>query len=194
MASIFKQIIERVTIVRDGNAHVASVTSSPGGNPLGSPPAIGDSLNPARTPNPYAGGSGWMDGGTPQVEVGDAARHVILPPHRPPDSIQPEGSINRPISFTRTNDEVWFSGMRGQGTPDVLWHHHRRQALNGYASLKAYGSSDVASGPEGTLVLYPPKLPRPGHHARSVAGAKRANVLLNYADSHVQTPNVPVVP
>lgn len=190
--NIFKQIIEHVANVRDGNRHIASVTSNVGGNPLGAPPAIGDSPNPARQPNPWAGGTGWMDGGGSRVDGPDVARKRMLPAHRPPDSIQPEGRITRPVSFTRTNDALWWDSERP--FTDILWHRHRRQAMNGWASLRAFGSSDVASGPEGTLVLFPPHMPRPGHHPRSVAGAKAGNVLLNYADTHAQTPNVPVVP
>ncbi len=181
---VIRQIITAMRVTRDGNAHTASVSGPIGGNPLGEPPAQAA----------YIGGSGWMHGAGPRVDSpdGGSSLQTILPAHRPPDSIQAEGSINRPFTFTRTNDDLWWNGPRGQGTPDVLWHHHRRQALNGWASRMAYGSSDVASGPEGTLILFPPRLPRPGTKPQSIAGAEAANVLLNYATSHTETPNVPV--
>lgn len=185
--SIWRTIVDNWNETKRG-ARTATVASNPGGNPLGSPPGLGD---PSRGVSAWAGGNGWMDGRgvTPSFEPpGDSAVAHRLPAHRPAARILAD-------VFTGVFQPSYAENMIDAPRPaqDIIGNRHTRTAIDSYASLKQWGSSDVASGPSGTRILVPPRLPRQLATPRAIAGAKRGNQLLNYANSHTQTPNVPVV-
>lgn len=179
---ILKVIREHIAATKEGQRQ-AVVTSSAGGHPLGAPPAIGATG--------WAGGEGFFNRGvTRPVDAPDAATAHILPAPRPRAVILAD-VFRGEFAVTRTNDDVWFAGQRP--AQDIIGNRHTRIAVDSYASRKAWGSSDVASGPEGTLVLMPPRIPRALATRRAIQGARAGNALLNYANSHMETPHVTVI-
>lgn len=186
---IIKTIIGHISDTRAGVRPAQVSSGTLGGHPLGAPPAIGagDALG-----NDWRGGGGWMDAGvTPAVDAPNAAQRAVLPPHRPVAQMYRD-VFEGDFDITRTNDIVWWDSPRP--AQDIIGNRHTRAAVDSYASLREWGSSDVASGPEGTLVLMPPRMPRALATPRAIQGARAANVLLNYANSQVQTPDVKVAP
>lgn len=186
----FKAIATHIRNTRE-RASGAYVSGPMGGHPLGEPPGTGDPL-PGRGTNVWAGGDGYGDGRgvSPYMDAPDASESKRLPARRHPPIIMPD--IRRgSFSFVRSNDALWWDSEHP--VQDILGNRHTRHAIDGYASVRAWGSSSQRSGPEGTLVLMPPRIPRQLATPRSIAGARAGNVLLNYANTHMQTPDVPVV-
>lgn len=159
------------------------------GNPLGAPPAVG--AGDVHGGNVWRGGGGYLRGRgvTPSVDAPDVSARVVVPHHRPPAQILPdvkEGQFTPDLAMG-----LWFDDPQ----PPIVHFvgRHTRVATDSYASYRAWGSSDVASGLEGTLVLFPPRFPRASATRRSVAGSKAGNQLLNMPNDNAQTIDVPIV-
>ena len=193
---MFDAVRKHIAQTRAGARVKNEVTGNVGGHPLGAPPAIGDAPRypfdawALPTGRGFRGGAGvspYMDSAAEPPEV---AGIQVIPHHRAPASFYRD-IFRGSFTFTRTNDGVWWQDARP--AMDIVPHRRTRAAVDSLASLRAWGSSDVASGPEGTLVLFPPRMPRTLATPRAIQGSRAGNRLLNYANDQSTTMDIPVV-
>ncbi|MDE3097002.1 MAG: hypothetical protein KGK07_13520 [Chloroflexota bacterium] len=85
-------------------------------------------------------------------------------------------------------DAFWYlpaAGIYARGQVG----RHTQVGLRHRGSLRQWGNQDVASGPEGTIVLYPPRLPRAMAGPRAVGN----NAMQRVIRAVPQTPGITVV-